>query len=206
METKLYNKEGMETGNIDMSEKVFGLPQNLDLIHQIRVSMLANQRKPVAHSKTRAEVSGTGKKPWRQKGTGRARHGSKRSPIWVGGGVAHGPRNDKNYSKKINTQMLRKALNTLLSSKFKNGQIKIVEDFSLADAKTKSFKDLSNKIGMGDSRGMLLVLPSRDENILKASRNLDVLVNSVSGLSFLDVLKAKKVIFTKSAVEALNNK
>lgn len=206
METKLYNQEGMETGNVNMSEKVFGLPQNLDLIHQIRVSILANQRKPVAHSKTRAEVSGTGKKPWRQKGTGRARHGSKRSPIWVGGGVAHGPRNDKGYSKKINTQMLRKALNILLSSKFKNGQIKVVEDFSLNDAKTKTFKELSNKIAGGDARSMLFVLPSRNENILKASRNLDVTVNSVSGLSFLDVLKAKKIVFTKSALENLNIK
>ncbi|MDP3764825.1 MAG: 50S ribosomal protein L4 [bacterium] len=204
METKLYNQEGMETGNVDISERVFGLPQNLDLIHQVRVGMLANRRKPVAHSKTRAEVSGTGKKPWRQKGTGRARHGSRRSPIWVGGGVAHGPRNDKNYTKKINAQMLKKALNTLLSSKFKSGQIKVVEDFSLNDAKTKSFKELSNKIAGGDARSLLFVLPSRDENILKASRNLEVSVNSVLGLSFLDVLKAKKIVFTKTAVEALN--
>ncbi|MEK7565395.1 MAG: 50S ribosomal protein L4 [Patescibacteria group bacterium] len=204
MQTKLYNKEGMEAGNMELSERIFGLPQNLDLIHQVRVGILANRRKPVAHSKDRSEVSGTGKKPWRQKGTGRSRHGSKRSPIWVGGGVSHGPRNDKNYSKKINSQMMKKALNTILSSKFKNGQVKIIEDFSLSDAKTKTFKEISNKFSGGDTRKVLLVLPSRNENILKASRNLNVLVNSVLGLSFLDVLRSNEIIFTKSAVEALN--
>ncbi len=204
METKIYNTSGGETGVVTLPESVFGLSQNLDLVHQIRVGILANQRKPVAHSKDRSEVSGTGKKPWRQKGTGRARHGSRRSPIWVGGGVAHGPRNDKSYAKKINNQMMKKALNTVLSSKFKNGQIKVIEDFSLNDAKTKTFKELSNNISGGDVKSLLLVLSSRNEDILKASRNLKVSVNNISGLSFLDVLKARKIIFTKSAVEALN--
>ncbi len=206
MQTKLYDQQGSEIGTIELPEQVFGLPQNLDLVHQVRVGVLANRRQPVAHTKDRSEVSGTGKKPWRQKGTGRARHGSRRSPIWVGGGVAHGPRKDKSYVKKINAAMMKKALKTVLSSKFKNGQIKIVEDILLDNAKTKSFKSISEKISDGDSRNILLVLPASDKNILKASRNLNVSVNNINGLNFLDVLKAKKVIFTKSALKNLETR
>src|SRR3989344_5026421 len=102
METKLYNQKGDESGKIEIPESIFGLPWNADLVHQVVVSMMSSMRHPIAHTKTRGEVSGGGKKPWQQKGTGRARHGSTRSPIWVGGGVAHGPRNDKNFDRKVN--------------------------------------------------------------------------------------------------------
>jgi len=95
MDATIYNKEGKSAGKIALSEKAFGLSWNADLVHQVMVSMMSNARQPIAHTKTRGEVRGGGKKPWRQKGTGRARHGSTRSPLWVGGGVAHGPRNDK---------------------------------------------------------------------------------------------------------------
>ncbi|MEK9174842.1 MAG: 50S ribosomal protein L4 [Patescibacteria group bacterium] len=203
MQTKLYNQQGSEIGTVELPEGVFGLPKNLDLVHQIRTSVLANRRKPVAHTKDRSDVSGTGKKPWRQKGTGRARHGSRRSPIWVGGGVAHGPRKDKSYTKKINTVMMKKALKTVLSSKFKNNQIRIVAGFDFAGRKTKDFKILADKISGGDSRKMLLVLPGNDRIVLRASRNLDIAVNSTDNLSFLNVLKAKKIIFTKAALEKL---
>lgn len=204
MQTKLYNQEGSEIGTVELPERVFGLSQNLDLVHQVRVSLLANARKPVAHTKNRAEVSGTGKKPWRQKGTGRARHGSRRSPIWVGGGIAHGPRNDKSYAKKINTQMMKKALNTLLSSKFKNGQIKIVENIYLDSPKTKIFKELAGRISGENSKNLLLVLPASNKNIVRASRNLGVTVETAGSLNFLNTLKAKKIIFTKSALEKIN--
>src|SRR5690349_19754974 len=102
METTVYNQKGQEAGKIKLSEAVFGAPWNADLVHQVVVSMQSSARHSIAHTKTRGEVSGGGKKPWQQKGTGRARHGSTRSPIWVGGGIAHGPRSDKNYDRKVN--------------------------------------------------------------------------------------------------------
>src|SRR3989344_5532102 len=117
MEATIYNQSGKETGKITLPESIFGVPWNGDMVHQVVTSMNTSVRKPVAHTKTRGEVSGGGKKPWQQKGTGRARHGSTRSPIWVGGGVAHGPRNDRDYMEKINKKAKRKAVLAILSQK-----------------------------------------------------------------------------------------
>src|SRR3972149_5550000 len=141
MEEKLYNQEGKEVGKLELPEYVFNLPWNADLVHQVSVSMMANIRMPLAHAKTRGEVRGGGKKPWRQKGTGRARHGSSRSPIWVGGGVTHGPRNDKIFDKKVNKKMKAKALYTILSAKYKKGEVLFVDDLSLRAIKTKDARD-----------------------------------------------------------------
>lgn len=190
-----------------LSESVFGLPQNLDLVHQIRVGMLANARRPVAHTKNRSEVRGGGKKPWRQKGTGRARHGSRRSPIWKGGGVSHGPRKEKNYSQKINSAMARKALGTVLSSKFKSGEVRVIEDFSWDGISTKKFAAWANKAAGGDFRSLLIVLDHGDVNLVKSSRNLgNVEIKTVGNLNVLDALKFKKIIFTKSALKTLASK
>ena len=142
METKIYNQKGKEAGKITLPEEVFGLPWNADLVHQVVTSMLANARTPVAHTKTRGEIRGGGKKPWKQKGTGRARHGSTRSPIWVGGGVTHGPRNDKIYARKINRKMKAKALYTILSKKAKDGEILFVDALSFSAPKTVEAKEI----------------------------------------------------------------
>src|SRR5437868_2291267 len=129
MESKIYNKKGEEAGKIKLPEDIFATQWNADLVHQVVVSMMSNARSSIAHTKTRGEVRGGGKKPWQQKGLGRARHGSSRSPIWVGGGVAHGPRNDKNFDRKINKKMKTKALYTVLSKKMKDNEILFIDSF-----------------------------------------------------------------------------
>lgn len=133
---KVYNQKGYEVGEVKLPANVFGLSWNADLVHQVITSMLSDSRVIYAHTKTRGQVSGGGRKPWQQKGTGRARHGSTRSPIWVGGGVAHGPNGLKNYSRKINKKMKIKALYTILSRKLKDGEVLFVDKFEIAKPKT----------------------------------------------------------------------
>lgn len=135
MEQTVYNQKGQESGKIKLPEAVFGLSWNADLVHQVVVSMNSSARHTIANTKTRGEVSGGGKKPWQQKGTGRARHGSTRSPIWVGGGIAHGPRADKNYDRKVNKKVKTKALYTILSKKLKDGEVLFVDSLSFETPK-----------------------------------------------------------------------
>ncbi len=137
MYVKLYNQSAEEIGTTELPDAVFGLKWNPDLVHQVVTSYAANRRAGTAHAKTRGEVRGGGKKPWRQKGTGRARHGSIRSPIWKGGGVTHGPRKEKDYSKKINKKMARKALLTVFSAKARDGEIAVMDTMAFPEGKTK---------------------------------------------------------------------
>src|SRR5690606_6180565 len=141
MKAPLVTTKDFKKTTLDVSEPVFGLDWNNDLVHQVVTAIEANLRQPIAHVRERDEVSGGGKKPWRQKGTGRARHGSIRSPIWVGGGKAHGPRNFKDYSKKINRKMRTKALCVVLSQKLRDNQIVFCDDFGLAGPKSTSAKN-----------------------------------------------------------------
>lgn len=140
MEAITYDQKGKEAGKIKLPESVFGVPWNADLVHQVVVSMTSSARHSIANTKTRGEVSGGGKKPWQQKGTGRARHGSTRSPIWVGGGIAHGPRADKNYDRKVNKKAKTKALYTILSKKFRDGEILFIDSLSFTTPKTQDAK------------------------------------------------------------------
>jgi len=137
MEATVYSLDGKKAGKVTLSENVFGLRWNGDLVKQVVDSLLSSRRKNIAHTKTRGEVSGGGKKPWQQKGTGRARHGSTRSPLWRHGGVTHGPRNDKNYERKVSKKMRIKALHTLLSKKFSEGEVVFVDKINFDQAKTK---------------------------------------------------------------------
>jgi large subunit ribosomal protein L4 len=146
METKIYNIQGKEAGTVKLPENIFGLPWNADLVHQVVTAMRANARGPIAHTKDRGEVRGGGKKPWAQKGTGRARHGSSRSPIWKGGGVTHGPRNDKSYTQKINKQARQKALLVTLSRKFKDGEIIFIDSLEMNAPKTKDARAMLTAI------------------------------------------------------------
>jgi large subunit ribosomal protein L4 len=140
METTLYNQHGKKAGTLTLPEGVFGVAWNNDLVQQVVTAMQANARTPVAHTKNRAEVSGTGKKPWRQKGTGSARHGSRRSPIWRTGGVAHGPRNERDFSQRINKKMRAKALFAVLSKKYADGEVLFVDALTFEAPKTKDAK------------------------------------------------------------------
>lgn len=140
MKSEVYNKEGQKVGAVALPETLFAVPWNSALMHQVVTSMEANARTPVAHTKSRGEVRGGGKKPWRQKGTGRARHGSIRSPIWRGGGVTHGPRTEKDYSRVIPKKMRAKALAVALSQKVRDGEIIFVDSLAITAPKTAEAK------------------------------------------------------------------
>ena len=180
MEATIYNQTGKSAGKINLPKEIFGLPWNADLVHEIVRLMNSNSRTPVAHTKTRGEVRGGGKKPWRQKGTGRARHGSTRSPIWVGGGVAHGPRNDKNFSRKINKKTRVKALYTILSRKFKDGEILFVDSLNISAPKTKDAKAIIGalsevkgfeKLGSKKQNAAIITVDKKTEAVSKSFRN-----------------------------------
>ena len=204
METEVYNQEGQMAGKIELPDSVFGLPWNDDLVHQVIVSMQSNKRTPVAHTKNRGEVSGTGRKPWRQKGTGRARHGSRRSPIWIGGGVAHGPRNDRNFTKKINVKMMKKAFYTILSQKYRDDELLFVDKIALKERKTreagKILKNLSRiedfeKLSTKVKNKAILVLPKKEEKVERSFRNIEGMrVLEARNLNPLEILTYKYLI------------
>lgn len=215
METTIYNIEGKETGKLTLPENIFGLPWNADLVHQVVTSMQANARHSNAHTKTRGEVRGGGKKPWQQKGTGRARHGSSRSPIWKGGGVTHGPRSDKNYEVKINRAMRQKALLVTLSRKYKDGEVIFVDSLEMAAPKTATAKAMMLALGKSFSglnkskNAAYVALPSRNAHTLKSFANLGhVQAGSLSDLNPVSMLEAKYLVIAdpKSAIETLSKK
>lgn len=182
MEAKIYNQNGVVKGSVTLSEKVFGAKWRADLVHQVVESMRSNKRAGTADTKDRGEVRGGGKKPWKQKGTGRARHGSSRSPIWVGGGVTHGPLSEKNYKRKISKSMRAQALFSVLSKKFKDGEIVFVESLAQDSIKTKNGKSVLGNIIKGTGwkvmkstkPKILTALSERNEKIEKSFRNLSV--------------------------------
>lgn len=204
MEAIIYNQKGEEAGKIKLPEAIFGLPKNDDLVHQVIVSMQSNLRNIVAHVKGRGDVRGGGKKPWQQKGTGRARHGSIRSPLWRGGGVTHGPNKDKNYERKINKKMKIKALYTILSQKARDNEILFVSDFSFAKPKTqeavsvlKSFSKIVDykNILSKKKNSAYLALGKADSNIKKSFSNLgNTKVDTVRNLNPLDVMNYKYLV------------
>ncbi|MES3005274.1 MAG: 50S ribosomal protein L4 [Patescibacteria group bacterium] len=206
METTVYNLKGKEAGKVSIPESIFGLKWNADLVHQVVVSMESSARQSIAHTKNRGEVRGGGKKPWQQKGTGRARHGSTRSPIWVGGGVTHGPRNDKSYEKKVNKKMKAKALYTILSAKFKKGHILFVDDISLRAIKTKdaraTLSSLSKVDGFTDllakrKNSALIAIPAKDLNTEKSFSNMsNVFVDEIRNINPVDLMKYKYVVIS----------
>ena len=198
METKIYNQKGAEAGSITLPERVFAAKWRADLVHQVVEGMRSNKRAGTADTKGRGEVRGGGKKPWKQKGTGRARHGSSRSPIWVGGGVTHGPLAEKNYKRKITKKMRAQALFSVLSKKLKDHEILFVDSLALSAVKTKSaaevVKNLAKGSGLKSLAGSkkpkaLAALIARNEKTEKSFRNLPQLtVVFLRNLNPVDVL------------------
>jgi large subunit ribosomal protein L4 len=203
-EAKIYNQKGVETGTIKLPARVFAAKFRADLVHQVVEGMRSNKRAGTADTKDRGEVRGGGKKPWKQKGTGRARHGSTRSPIWVGGGVTHGPLAEKNYKRKISKTMRAQALFSVLSKKMKDSEILFVDTLSLADTKTKKalevMKNLSKASGwkpLADSKKprVLVALSGRNEKTEKSFRNLPQLeIVFLKNINPLDVLQYKYLL------------
>lgn len=198
LQAKIYNQKGKESGTVELPVGVFGLKWNADLVHQVVTSMESSARATIAHTKNRGEVRGGGKKPWQQKGTGRARHGSIRSPLWRHGGVTHGPTNLKNFDKKVNKKMKAKALYTILSRKFKENQIIFVDDIKLSSIKTKLAKEVMDtlfvKVSKKKSNAILLSIPAKNTNIEKSFHNFsNTKVDEIRNMNPLDILKYKYV-------------
>jgi len=204
MEAKIYNQKGKVAGDIDLPAKVFAVKWRADLVHQVVESMRSNKRAGTADTKDRGEVRGGGRKPWKQKGTGRARHGSSRSPIWVGGGVTHGPLAEKNYKRKISKKMRAQALFSVLSKKMKDKEIIFVDSLDITPIKTKTgvevIKSLAKvmKFDAGKKSGkprILTALYERNPNAEKSLRNISTLkIAFLKNLNPLDVLNHKYLL------------
>ncbi len=206
MKIDLYNQNGEEIGKIELPEQIFGVPINASLLQQAVVAQMANMRQVIAHTKDRSEVRGGGKKPWRQKGTGRARHGSRRSPLWVGGGVTFGPTNYRNFKKKINAKMKRKATLMALSGKAKDKELIVLDKIELTAPKTKEMAAVVDRV-VPDVKSALLMLPVKNETIERAGRNIaDFKISSISNINVVDLLNYKYLVLTQGTVEALNKK
>lgn len=203
MKTIIYSQEGKEAGEISLPKEIFEVALNSDLVHQVAVSLAANKRQISAHAKFRGEVRGGGKKPWRQKGTGRARHGSTRSPLWKGGGVTHGPRKERIFEREVPKKMRRKALFMVLSEKAKNSQLVVMEKIELASPKTK---DVAKSLAKLPSKGhsLLIALPNYDKNVFLSARNIKKTdIDDARNLNVLDLLNHKYLLLTKDSIKTI---
>ena len=193
----VMNMNGEQVGNIDLNDAIFGIEANEHVMHLAVVQYLANQRQGTQSTKTRAEVRGGGRKPWRQKGTGRARQGSIRSPQWVGGGVVFAPK-PRDYSFKLNKKVKRLALQSALSTKVAEGKIIVLDELNLAEVKTKDMAKVLANINCGKA---LIVMDGTNTNVMLSARNIpDVKTASVSTINVYDLLKYNTLVVTKDAV------
>ncbi|MEK7519440.1 MAG: 50S ribosomal protein L4 [Patescibacteria group bacterium] len=217
MQITTYNQAGQESGKTLLPKDIFGLKINSYLINQVVVSQMANRRRVIAHTKDRSEVRGGGKKPWRQKGTGRARHGSIRSPLWRGGGVTFGPRKEKVFKKIIPQKMKRKALFMALSGKLKNNSLILLDELKIGQIQkegkalkgqggkklTQQISSLLRNLPCKDKK-TLIVLPEYDKNIILAARNIpEIKTIQAKDLNALDLLSFKFLLMPKESIKTL---
>ena len=193
----VFNMEGKEVGTIELNDAVFGVEVNEHLVHMAVVQQLANNRQGTQKAKTRSEVSGGGRKPWRQKGTGHARQGSTRSPQWTGGGVVFAPV-PRDYSFKLNKKEKRAALKSALTSKVQDAKLIVVDELKFDEIKTKNFVNVMNNLKV--QKG-LVVIAENDANVVMSAKNVaDVNTTLVNTMNVYDIMKAKTVVLTKDAV------
>ena len=196
----VFNMEGIEVGTMELNDAVFGVEVNEHLLHLAVVAQLANKRQGTQKAKTRAEVSGGGRKPWRQKGTGHARQGSTRAPQWTGGGVVFAP-TPRDYTIRLNKKEKRAALKSALTSRVQNGQFVVVDELKFNEIKTKNFKAVMNNLKVSKA---LVVLNENDQNTVLSARNIpEVKTALVNTINVYDILKYNTVVATKAAVASI---
>lgn len=197
----VYNIEGKKVSDIELKEEIFGIEPNENIVHSVLVNYLANQRQGTQSTKTRTEVSGGGKKPWRQKGTGRARQGSIRAPHWVGGGVALGPK-PRSYSYRVNKKEKRLAIKSILSSKVLENKLVVVDAIDLKEIKTKNMVNALTNLKVEGKT--LILLPEKNENVQKSARNIEgVKTSLVNTINVYDLLKYTNLVITLDTVKKL---
>ena len=197
----VYNIEGKKVSKVDLKDEIFGIEPNENVVHSVLVNYLANQRQGTQSTKTRSEVRGGGRKPWRQKGTGRARQGSIRAPQWIKGGIALGPK-PRSYKYRVNKKEKRLAIKSLLSSKVLENDLVVVDKFDFKEIKTKQMATAMKNLKVEDKA--LVVLPTNNEIVQKSARNLaDVRTSSVNTINVYDLLRYKKLVLTVDTIKKL---
>ncbi|HKL16876.1 MAG TPA: 50S ribosomal protein L4 [Patescibacteria group bacterium] len=212
-QVQVYNQKGEKLKKKNLSSDIFGVKIDPSVIHLVVTALQSNKRQVLAHTKTRSEKRGGGKKPWRQKGTGRARAGSSRSPIWIGGGITFGPRKNRNFKKKVNKKVKRKALFMALTDKVKAKKLILINKFNLSEAKTKIFYsilkniiDIKSKSKKYKNKKVLLGLPEKDLKIIRAAKNIAGLkIKPISDINVLDVLDTNYLVTTVDGIKKLEN-
>lgn len=205
MKIAVYNQKGEESGTAQLPKEIFEVEMNQNLVHQVITTLSSNKRQRIAHTKNRGEVSGGGKKPWRQKGTGRARHGSNRSPIWIGGGTTFGPRNERNFKKVLPKKMRRKALFMILSEKLKDKEITVLDKIAIKDIRTKEMNEILTRLPL-EKGSNLIVLPEADKNIILSSRNIRKTATvQAKDINCLQILTYKNFILLKDSIKVLKD-
>ena len=196
----VYNMKGETVGTLELNDAVFGVEANEHLVHMAVVAQLANKRQGTQSAKTRAEVSGGGKKPWRQKGTGHARQGSTRAPQWTGGGIVFAPK-PRDYTIKLNKKEKRLALKSALTSRVNEGKFIVVDQIAMDEIKTKNFKTMLDALNVNKA---LVVLDSNDQNVVRSARNIENVKTALTNtINVYDILKYNTVVTTKAAVETI---
>lgn len=199
---KLYNQQGEAIGTVELDANVFGVKPNRGLIEQAVVTQLSNRRQPLAHTQTKGDVRGGGRKPWKQKGTGRARHGSIRSPQWKGGGIVHGPRSNRSYARKMNIKAKRQALLMSLSDKAQAERVSIVDTFQLPEAKTKLMAKFFSKLPA--RKTSLFILPASAPLTVRAGRNIPGLTFiRADSLNVYDIIKHQQLVILQAALPVI---
>ena len=199
----VYSIEGKKVSDVELKEEVFGIEPNETIVHSVLVNYMANQRQGTQSTKTRSEVSGGGKKPWRQKGTGRARQGSIRAPHWVGGGIALGPR-PRSFKYRVNKKERRLAIRSVLSSKVLENELVVVDSLPLNEIKTKNMVNALTNLKVEGKT--LIVIPEKNDNVQKSARNIEgVKTTLVNTINVYDLLKYKNLVMTLDAVKRLED-